>query len=122
VLRLPLSVTSKHAADADNMRAGRLFNLYQSGRKQGVLSPRKSLYCGRIYEPEQSPGCNLWRFWFLIVKISEPYKLLPMCYPDNQKGLGYSPNPLIFWSGKRDSNPRPSAWEDAINTLHFISF
>ena len=28
-----------------------------------------------------------------------------------KKGLGKSPNPLILWSGKRDSNPRPSAWE-----------
>jgi len=28
------------------------------GSNKGVLSPRKSLYCGRIYEPEQRTDFN----------------------------------------------------------------
>ena len=42
---------------------------------------------------------------------------------DNGKGVRQLPNPFVFfWSGKRDSNPRPSAWEDADFIFEFFGY
>ena len=43
---------------------------------------------------------------------TKKYPTVPTDVPTGNKiGQARWPNLLIFWSGKRDSNPRPSAWE-----------
>jgi len=43
--------------------------------------------------------------------------------PEKQKlGLSTEPSRLaVPWSGKRDSNPRPSAWEDCARSAESVS-
>ncbi len=100
-----------------------IYGLIGTSVPGGAAVEDKELLSNRACSKADGVSCcmeNKWKGLMLEREKPRPHAKVPA------KAGAFSPQPLdvvmFFWSGKRDSNPRPSAWEADTLPLSYSRF